>query len=316
MPSVRGSSGGRSFGGSHFSRGSSSGFGGSHFNRNTSSSSFGGRVLGRSRSSGSHYRPSLRWRPHTTVIFGRPVYFGATRAKASSLISLLLVLGIFAAIVMGCMWATAESDLTYIRDLYPYYANMIEKAELDADYQINAKVVDYEEYGDTGKYCIYYDFYGNSDYDGFSFCHYSREEAIALKGTTIILALDTINTYVDEYTDSVPMMDKNYLLVANMEDDMEYVDTQATRNLWRIGTLIAAGVSGLLIVASVLVSMTAKKATEEQIAETEKAKNEAANGATNTDSATNNQPWRCSYCGGLNDNSKHTCDGCGASRQK
>lgn len=314
MPSVRGSSGGRSFGGSHFSRSSSRSFGGSHFNRGSSSSSFGGSVFGRSRS-GSHYRPSLRWRPHTTVIFGRPVYFGATRAKASSILSLLLVLGVLAAIVMGCLWGSAESDLTYIRDLYPYYANMIEKAELDPDYQINARVVDYEEYGDTGRYCIYYDFYGDSQYDGFSFCHYSREEVIDLKGTTIILAIDTINAFVDEYTDSVPMMDKNYLLLANMEDDMEYVDTLATRDMWRIGTLVAAGISGLLIVASVLVSMTAKKATEEQIAETEKAKTESAN-ATESATETKAQTWRCAYCGSLNDNSKHSCDGCGANRQK
>ncbi|MBR4419051.1 MAG: hypothetical protein IKT33_03535 [Clostridia bacterium] len=315
MPSMRGSSGGaRSFGGSHFSRGVSRSFGGSHFNRNTSSSSFGGS------SRGAHYRPSLRWRPHTTVIFGRPVYFGAGRAKASSILSLLLVIGIIVSIAMGCMWVSANEDLQYIQDLYPHYADMIESAETNSRYQTEATVVWYEEYGDSGKYCFYYDFCGDSSADGFSFCHYSYEEVVALLDTEIIIALNTINTSVDEYTDSVPMMDKDYLLAADMSNDMEYVDVAAARDGWKFGTLLAGGVTGLLIVASVIVSMTAQKATKEQIEETEKLKNGTSE-ADETKSAeiTNNnqnQTWRCNYCGSLNDTAKHSCDGCGAGRQK
>ena len=295
MPSVRGSSGG------------ARSFGGSHFNRNTSSSSFGGS------SRSAHYRPSLRWRPHTTVIFGRPVYFGAGRAKASSILSLLLVIGIIASIAMGCMWVSANEDLRYIQDLFPYYADMIESAETNSRYQTEATVVGYEEYGDSGKYCFYYDFYGDSSSDGFSFCHYSYEEVVALLGTKIIIALDTINTRVDEYTDSVPMMDKDYLLAADMSNDMEYIDVAATRDGWKFGTLLAGGVTGLLIVASVIVSMTAQKATEEQIAETEKAK---AGQSTSATAEAPNGTWRCVYCNTLNDSTKTECDGCGAGRQK
>lgn len=329
MPSVRGSSGGarsfsgshfnrgasRSFGGSHFNRGASRSFGGSHFNRNRSSSSFGGS------SRSAHYRPSLRWRPHTTVIFGRPVYFGAGRAKASSILSLLLVIGIIASIAMGCMWVSANEDLQYIQDSYPYYADMIESAETDSRFQTEATVVRYEEYGDSGKYCFHYEFYGDPKFsDGFSFCHYSYEEVNALLGTKIIIAIDTINTRVDEYTDSVPMMDKDYLLAADMSNDMEYIDVAAARDGWKFGTLLAGGVTGLLIVASVIVSMTAQKATKEQIEETEKLKNGTSE-ADETKSAemsndNQNQTWRCSYCGSLNDMAKHSCDGCGAGRQK
>ena len=113
-----GSSGGHfgrssgSFGGGHFGRSSGSSFGGGHFGR-SSGSSFGGH-FGRSGNGGS----SMRWRPHTTVVFGRSVYYGAGRACASSLLTIVLFYAVLAMLILGGLWFDAENKLSIIRDNY------------------------------------------------------------------------------------------------------------------------------------------------------------------------------------------------------
>ena len=72
--------------GGHFGGGSRS-FSSGHFGGGRSHSS--GHFAGRSGGTRS-YIPSFRWRPHTTVIFGRPVYLGAGRARATSLLTIFI----------------------------------------------------------------------------------------------------------------------------------------------------------------------------------------------------------------------------------
>lgn len=298
MPSGR-SGGSRSFGGGgHFGRSSSGSFGGGHFGRSSSRSSSIGGHFGRSGSSAS--RPSLHWRPHTTVVFGRRVYYGAGRAKASSLLSILLFYVILGAFILGFFWMDAKDDVSLICENYPYYLNMIEHAEKNDLFTYKTAVTGYEEYKDTGKYMIYYEFN-----DGYSFYFYTKEQAIKLYNDGYVtLAIDCSRPNINEYTDSIPMDHKEILAAGNLSEDVQYVDCVAKRNGLLAGTIIVAGLAVAMIIAKVAISLTAKKATAEQVAESSGTKSTSVNG------------WRCEYCNSLNDATKTTCDGCGASRQK
>lgn len=296
---------GRSGGGSSHFGGSRSFGGSSHFGR----SSFGGssHFGGSHRSSGSSrvHMPSMRWRPHTTVIFGRPVYFGAGRATTSSLLSVLIVLAVMVAVVLGINWYNCEEDLALMRDNYNYYHEMAVNADLDPDYQIYATVTGIEKWKDSGKFRILY----RLDYiDGYSFYVYDYE-TIKQLGDKVLLAIDDRKTNISSLTDSVPLDYKD----TTLEDDAEYMEYAKTRDAWRLGTILVAGLAGAMFVISLIVSLTAKKATEEQIAETEKAK---AGQSTSATAEVPNGTWRCVYCNALNDSTKTECDGCGAGRQK
>lgn len=304
MPSGRGSGGhfgggARSFSGGHFG-GATRSFGGGHFG--------GSRRTGSSGGTRAHM-PSMRWRPHTTVIFGRPVYFGAGRATATSLLTVLIVLAFFVSVLLGINWSSYEDDLSVICDDYHYYQEMAMNAQIDADYQVDGIVNRIEEYKDTGKYCIYYSFStGVGGYTpGNSFYVYDEDTARYLKQHGVRLAVD--DTYLTVSTDSVPL---DYLDTA-LEDDAEYMEYAKMRDAWRLGTILVAGLAVAMIIAKVVISLTAKKATEEQIAETEKAK---AGQSTSATAEAPNGTWRCVYCNTLNDSTKTECDGCGAGRQK
>lgn len=296
---------GRSGGGSSHFGGSRSFGGSSHFGR----SSFGGssHFGGSHRSSGSSrvHMPSMRWRPHTTVIFGRPVYFGAGRATTSSLLSVLIVLAVMVAVVLGINWYNYEEDLTFMRENYNHYHGMAVSAELDANYQVLATVTGIEEWKDSGKFRVLYE-YGLID--GYSFYVYDEAIALQLKRDGVTLAIDDKKTMISLLTDSIPLDYKD----TTLEDDAEYVDCAKTRDSLRLATILVAGLAGAMFVISLIVSLTAKKATPEQIAATEKAKF----GQSAKTAETPNGTWRCVYCDTLNDSTETTCDGCGAGRQK
>ncbi len=300
MPSGRGGSGG------HFGGGS---FGGSR----------GGGHFGGSRGS-SFSGPSFHWHgwhhPHVMFFFGRPVYMSAGRTGASSILGVFIVLAIIAAVFLGIGWSSYNEDLDVIRADYAYYYNMAAEAAENEEYQEWATVDRIEAYDlGSGKYCIYYHFYTSSGYkvDGFSFYVYSHADATNLKKDgEVLLALDTPNDAIVATTDSIPLDYMN----TSLEDDAEYLDYLSTRDGFRKATYIAIGITAALIVVAVLIPLTAKKATAEQIAENKKGDSSNST-STTTDSQDTKDVgvWRCRYCNMLNDGSKHHCDGCGAQRQ-
>ncbi|MBQ7973726.1 MAG: hypothetical protein IJ295_02105 [Clostridia bacterium] len=288
--------------GGHFGGGSRS-FSSGHFGGGRSHSS--GHFAGRSGSTRS-YIPSFRWRPHTTVIFGRPVYLGAGRARATSLLTIFISIAVIIAAFMGISWWQAEDSLNNFCDEFRYYQEMAQYADAHPEYQIDATVDKPVEHGDTGIYCIEYTFDGF--YEGYSFCVYDKATADRLYADGVIrLALDSVKTNISSDTDSVPLD----FMYAELTDDADYLDFLSERDGARTGTAIAASIAGALIVISFLVSATAKKATKEQIAESEQAKN----GTQTEKQTTTNGAWRCEYCNTLNDSAKNSCDGCGAGRQ-
>lgn len=293
MPSGRG----------HFSGGSHSHSGG-HFSigRSHSSSHSAGHFGG----SGG-FRPTLRWRPHTTVIFGRPVYLGAGRACTVSVLGILITFAVIASALLGLGWFATANNLTTICANYEHYRNVALTAEEDSAYRIFAQVDFIEQYGDTGKYCICYTF--GSYYEGYSFYVYTYEEASKLKKEGVWLALSDRNDEIDSMTDSIPL---DYWKTS-LEDDAEYLDYLGTRNGLRVATFVALGLTVVMVVSAVVVPLTAQKATKEQLAENNQT-NASGNSANQNSSSAGT--WRCDYCNTLNDSSKDRCDGCGAKRQK
>ena len=296
MPS--GHSGSRSHSGGHFS-------GGRSHSSSHSGGHFGGISFGGSRGSS---RPSMRWRPHTTIIFGRPVYLGAGRVRAVSALGILIVVAMIISVLLGLGWYATEDDLSLIRGNYKKYQAMAETAAEDARYQLWVSVNAIEQYNDTGKYCIFYDFN-----DGHSFYVYTYAEAKDLLENGVVLALGNKNTQITRATDSVPLDYKDTVL----SDDAEYLDYLETRNVMRVITLGMIGLTIAAVVAAVVVPMTAQKATPEQIAASKGEGNPAGDGTNaNNQDSTSTGTWRCAYCNTLNDISKNGCDGCGAKRQK
>ena len=311
MPSSHSSSGGHFGGGSSHSFSHSSGhFGGSHSSSSHSSGHFGG-----SSGSFSSIRPIHRpwYRPRVVVIGGRQVYLGTGRASAFSILGVLVALAVIVTVFLGISWSDIEDTLTEQRDAYTYYQSIAEIAYNDASYRIDADVTSIEEYKFSGRWCINYkfDLPGGREIEGYSFFVYSFEEASHLRANgTVTLALDMKASELNFLSEpeSVPL---DYYGMG-FEADEEYVANLDSRDSLRIGTFIMLGVSVALIIAAVLIPMTAKKATAEQI---------AANNQSNADANAQNQntaagTWRCEYCNTVNDTSKQRCDGCGAMRQK
>ena len=178
--------------------------------------------------------------------------------------------------------------------------------------QTTGTVTGIERYEDGSKYCIFYTFKTTtgSKVEGYSFYVYDYTVASQYKSSgSVILALDTTVDKINTTTDSVPLDYKDVTL----DNDDEYVHYNATRNVARTATFVLIGISVAMILGTVLVPLTAKKATAEQIAES---KNGSANSTTSETQSAPAGTWRCSYCGVLNDNGKERCDGCGAKRQK
>ncbi|MBO5229442.1 MAG: hypothetical protein J6B20_01435 [Clostridia bacterium] len=299
-------------GGGHFGGGSRS-FSGGHFGGSRSRSSHSGGHFGGSRSFGGSraHIPSMRWRPHTTVIFGRPVYFGAGRAKAVSLLSILITIAIVAAVMLGLGWYSQEEDLKVIREDYAYYQAMAQYAADNDAYQTTGEVYDFEQYELGGKCCIFYRFDTSSGntVEGYSFYVYNIEDVEYMLDNGVTLAISSKNTNITMSTDSIPLDYKDMAL----RDDAEYLDYAEQRDTMRLAT-IAVGVGAVvMILISAAVSVTAKKATKEQIEETAQAKSGTQNNQQNK-TETPAGAWRCAYCNTLNDSSKEQCDGCGASR--
>ncbi len=294
MPSGHGHSSGGHFGG-----GLSHSRGGGHFSSSRSSGSRGISFGGR----GWHH-------PHVMVFWGRSVYLGPARAGAVSVLGVLIVLAIIAAVFMGIGWASTQEDLNAIRDDYDYYHNLALDAAEDETLQTVATVTSYKQYQDSGKYMIYYTF-GPVD-DGFTFYVYDYATARKLKETGVVVALDITNDKITSVTDSVPLDFKDTVL----EDDVEYLDYSNMVGFFRTATLIVIGVIVAFIVLAILVPLTAKKATPEQIAENKKTdSNEAKDNQKDGQIAAGTGTWRCGYCKTVNDSSKHACEGCGAQRQ-
>ena len=299
-------------GGGHFGGGSRS-FSGGHFGGSRSSSSHSGGHFGGSRSFGGSraHIPSMRWRPHTTVIFGRPVYFGAGRAKAVSLLSILISIAIVATVMLGLGWYSQEEDLKVIREDYAYYQSMAQYAADNDAYQTTGEVYDFEQYELGGKCCIFYRFdtYAGNTVEGSSFYVYNIEDVEYMLDNGVTLAISSKNTNITMSTDSIPLDYKDMAL----HEDAEYLDYAEQRDTMRLAT-IAVGVGVVvMILISAAVSVTAKKATKEQIEETAQAKSGTQNNQQNK-TETPAGAWRCVYCNTLNDSSKGQCDGCGASR--
>ena len=301
MPSGRGGSGGH-FGG---------GFSGSH-----SGGHFGGSSSFRSHSTRTpshvHLHPFFFPHPHVTFFMGRQVYLGSGRASSLSILRIFLVLGVIVAAFLGISWMACSDDLSEIEEDYAFYQTLAEYAETHPDYQIEAVVDRIEQYDQTGKYCIFYSFGSNNQYNGYSFYVYTREQAHALEQNGVILALEDSKDYLNYTTDSVPL---DYL-GTKLTDDAEYLEYRNTCNGFRTATLVVGAIDAVLILLLIMIPLTAAKPTEEQL------KNSNQNDSTKQDagtvdnrSASSAGAWHCEYCGSLNDSGKRTCDSCGAKRQ-
>lgn len=312
MPSGHGSGG--HFGGGSFGSHSGGHRIGSHSNSHSSSHSYS---RPHSHVSSRGYVPANTWHgwrhPHVTVFCGRQVYLDSGRAGATSVLLIFLILGIIVSIIMGLGWAGANEDLDVTKKDYAYYNNLAMYASNNPDYQIEADVTGIEQHEDSDKWCVYYVFKTSSsaNVEGYSFCVYSYEDAHALYvAKKVTLALDTKNDSITGYTDSVPLDYKD----VSLEDHAEYADFLAESQTMRNFTFVSVGITAVLGAIAILIPLTAKKPTAEQLAESKNVNNETSTTNSNSNGATSTG-WRCVYCNTLNDNSKNSCDGCGAKRQ-
>lgn len=295
------SGGSRSFGSGSFS--SSRSFGSGSFGGSRSFGS-GGRSGSRSFGSGSSHRPTFRWHPHTKVIFGRSVYLGTGRSVAVNLFTILLSILIVPIFICSAMWFDYQSDMDEIADAYYYCHQVAVNADGNPDRQIEAEIKNVYQYKASGKYYFKYSFYAKNEHGilkevtGESFYIYDIGEVN--NGDKIILAIDSSKEFFNVNVKTIPLDHKDMKL----EDDAEYAELMGPRNLYRAIDIAAICLAVAGIIGSLVISLTAKKATAEQIAESNGTKATSVNG------------WRCEYCNSLNDATKTTCDGCGASRQK
>ena len=306
MPSGHSSSGGH-FGGGSFSHS------GGHFGGGHSSSSHSGGHFGGTSGFSSGIRPVIHHRPwfgpRVVVFGGRQVYLGSGRASTVSILGILIAISVIILAFFGFSWLDCNDKINTMENDYSFYHAMAENAAEDTDYQIKAEVYKTERYGFSldSKYCIFYRFTASDGEknEGYSFYVYSHDDAFDMwANREVILALPVKKTETTWETDSVPL---NYRRT-KLEDDDEYLDYVASRKNKMIGTCVTGAITAFLILSAVLVPMTAKKATAEQIA----ADNQSKTDAKTTPEGT----WRCEYCNAINDNSKDRCDGCGAQRQK
>jgi len=314
MPS--GHSGGSS--GGHFGGGSFSHSGG-HFSSSRPTFN-GGHFGGAGRIGGFTPRPHRPfYQPRVVVFGGHSVYLGAGRASTVSVLGFLIVIALVVTAIFGFSWMSCESDLEEIKSNHSTYLAIAREAATKGDtwqvdgtvggYNSYGKHLSYEEYEDSGKFCIFYSFdaHVGKVENGFSFYVYTYDEVVEMIDNGVRLALEGPWANSTDQTDSVPLNYKDKAL----QDDAEYLDRMETRKTVSMGTSIAAGIVVALVIANVLTRATAKKATAEQIAA------DKAATATNADNKTAPAgTWRCEYCGALNDNNKERCDGCGAKRQK
>ena len=283
---------------------------GGHFGGGSFSGSRGGHFGGSHGSFSSHSHSNLTrsyrswFAPRVMVFGGRTIYMGSGRASATSVLGIFVVLAIIATAFAGLTWSDAGDKIGIIKEDYAIYQTMAEYAVAHPDYQTIGSVTGVERYEEGGNYCIFYTFKTADDktVEGYSFYVYHLNDY--KKGDSVVLAIDTTKDKINMTTESVPLDFKD----ANIENDDEYIHYQAVYKIARIATMGLIGFTLLLIVSTVLVPLTAKKATAEQIAENKQnnANNQSAPEGT----------WRCEYCNALNDNGKERCDGCGAKRQK
>ncbi len=316
MPS--GHSGGHS-GGGHFGGGGFSSHSGGHFSGSRSSFG-GGHFGGANRIGGFVSRPHRPfYRPRVVVFGGHSVYLGAGRASTVSILGVLITIALIITTIFGFSWMSCESDLKEIKSDNSTYLAIAREAAVKGDtWQVDGTVGGYNSYGeyllyeqyeDSGKYCIFYSFdaHVGKVENGFSYYVYTYDEVVEMIDNGVRLALEGPWESSTEQTDSVPLNYKDKTL----QDDAEYLNRMETRKSVSMGTLVTAGIAVVLIIANVLTRATAKKATAEQIAAD---KQETTTGADNTTAPEGT--WHWGYCGTLNDNGKERCEGCGAMRQK
>ncbi len=286
--------------------GSHGGGGGSHSSGGSSFGGGGGIHFGGG--SGRGYRGT-----RTFLFFGsrRRLYgFGGI---LSFFCSILMMFGIFA-ILGGFIYAVDQSgNIKKIEEDHAYYQDLI-----DLNYHTTAKVTDM--FYKFDKYYITYEIdipSSTKNLEGYSYCVYTREEAMALmsqntEGLGIGIISVAVNHPVSEInlkTDSIPLDYKDM----SLERDGEYV---RMKKYQRNG--IIAGCSGIGgIVLAICINLVAVKVSEKK--EQKEIEESPADLNENDENKTQPEPIYypqktkyCPYCGGKMNADDAKCPSCGS----
>ncbi len=304
MPSGSGHSGGGHFGGG----GSSSGghFGGGH--------DYGG-----------HSSPPMF---HHGMRGGRSVFFfnfGGRRyyanSRAGGIMSVFIVLffiSIFACFFFGITMGNYSADLDKIKSDYERYSTMSSRAISNSNYQIDGTFVDYKQYNNSGKYCVFYTYeakdYLNQVYqeEGYTFYTFTWEQVQEFMDEgKIKLAASSYKDHITGITDTIDLYYSN----TTLEDDAEYVDYSSKLNTFKILLIVSGCVAGGLLIGTIVIGIKSMKrdVEEENSTVSNTSKQSAATYENSTSYTRTNNDRKCKYCGAtLKDGQSH-CDRCGGS---
>jgi hypothetical protein len=234
-----------------------------------------------------------------------------------SIMGIICVIALIAAIIGVTMMSGANAKLKNMQVDYDYYTDMVRTAKADTTNSHTRSAIVTDWYKDTKgeKYFVYYEFEvedGSGDkMEGISFSVYTLQQAQAIKGTTIEIAIYTPGvtltptTGVTWDTDSVPMA----YGATRLEDDGVYVAVKSDKSL---GTTIL-GVGGALFVLLILAQVGFFSFLRSRpVANTNSTSNPSApTSSAPSAGASNSASKFCSYCGAKIGPNDSKCPNCG-----
>lgn len=247
------------------------------------------------------YRSALYHAPRIYVSHGRKYTYTKKTRTSSSVFSVLMVIAFIVIAVGLVMMFNSISAINTIKADRDYYLNMIEHAETDSRYVREAEVLAYRN-GDSGKYYIIYRIEGLLD--GYSYQVYTEEQAMALYGETIRVAVSTPT--LNDSTDSIPMDYKDFPLDA----DGEYIDAANTRKTYMIVSIAGAGAFVILLIANIATRAKGKQYIDETGSNADATSLSTINSPSKQDKK--NPIRKCEYCGTILNQDDVKCPNCGA----
>lgn len=221
---------------------------------------------------------------------------------AGYFLGLLILLGM-AMFVFFIVAGVNSSTIQELRTEYNNYINMIERAEVNPDYQFTATVTG--RYYDTScnKYYVEYEIdyhYFFTPVDGVTPAMYTLEELNSkyTVGSDIEVALSDRVQNISMFTDSINMDVMQY----SIEDIGNYAKVSATHDSTLTAALVCLLFAGVTLVIMIILYAKGAKI----------AKDSKDSDPIITEKTATAKPNTCAYCGGYTAGKQGKCPNCGA----
>lgn len=279
---------------------------GSHAGGGSSHSSGGGSVGGGSFGGGMNHG-SRFYGPGMVIINRRPYRMSGAASFGYFLCLILSFVLIFVGVFGIANFTSGKNQIELAKKDYAYYADMIafaksKREQGDSSYITTVKVDHIEYHSACGKwFLVYYlplphSTAFDSRLRGWTYDLYTREEAAAMRGKDIEIALEKPLSEIDQETDSVPLS-----MPLDLSRDGDYILAKSSRTAGIIMMVCGFGGFAVLIVLSFVIKKKFAKPQESSASGNQTASEQAE---------------YCHYCGTKLKKDDTFCPSCGAGRQK